>query len=74
MYFVIFVMFTCNKLFNFTGLETFILTYHFRMRLCEVTQRITTGVIPLEASLSTKQKGLTSAVLFLVNLILWQAR
>ena len=36
----------CNKLFNFTGLETSIWTCHLRMLLCEVTQRITTGVIP----------------------------
>ena len=52
-------LFTCNKLFNFTGLETFIWTYHFRMILCEVTQRIITGVIPMEASVSSNRKGLT---------------
>ena len=50
-------LFTCNKLFNFTGLENSIWTYHFCMRLCEVTQRITTSVIPLEASISANQKG-----------------
>ena len=52
-------LFTCNKLFNFTGLEIFIWTYHFHMCLCKVTQRITTGVISLEASVSSNRKGLT---------------
>ena len=63
MYWVILLrLFTCNKLFNFTGLETSIWTCHFRMCLCEVTQRITTGVIPLEASVSGSRKGLTTTV------------
>ena len=52
-------LFTCNKLFNFTGLETSIWTCHFCMPLCGVTQRITTGAIPLEASVSPNWKGLT---------------
>ena len=55
-----YVCFTCNKLFNFTGwrlLSGLII-------LCEVTQRITTGVIPLESSVSTNRKGLTMALYF----------
>ena len=59
MYCVICCLFACNKLFNFIGLETSIWTCHFRMCLCEVTQRITTGVIPLEASVSANRKSLT---------------
>ena len=55
-------LFTRNKLFNFTGLETSIWTCHFHMHLCEVTQRITTGVIPLEASVSANRKGLTRSI------------
>ena len=55
---VLFVMFTCNKLFNFTGLETFIWTYHFCMCLCEVTQRITTGIIPWRHPYHSTEKAL----------------
>ena len=52
-------MFTCNTLFKLHWIwRLFICTYHFRMHMSEVTQRITTGVIPLEASVTPNRKGL----------------